>query len=190
MTMLIKNLRGAPALSDFRVQKLLAQCANLALPVKDVYAEFAHFAQLNNSLSIEEENILKQLLTYGPTIEEHDPEGIFILVTPRPGTISPWSSKSTDIAHNCGLNIVERLERGMAYYITLETDTTLSDEQEIQLTSLIHDRMMESTFSDFKDAEKLFVSSEPGKLTSIDITKNTLLKLRVKTLNMFYLNNF
>ena len=183
MTMLIKNLRGAPALSDFRVQKLLAQCANLALPVKDVYAEFAHFAQLNNSLSIEEENILKQLLTYGPTIEEHDPEGIFILVTPRPGTISPWSSKSTDIAHNCGLNIVERLERGMAYYITLETDTTLSDEQEIQLTSLIHDRMMESTFSDFKDAEKLFVSSEPGKLTSIDIEnggKNALVQANIE----------
>ncbi|HBY86172.1 MAG TPA: hypothetical protein DEO86_09875, partial [Colwellia sp.] len=103
MTMLIKNLRGAPALSDFRVKKLLAQCEQLQLPVNDIYAEFAHFAQLNEELSASEENVLQQLLTYGPTIEEHQPAGLFLLVTPRPGTISPWSSKSTDIAHNCGL---------------------------------------------------------------------------------------
>ena len=59
-------------------------------------------------------------LTYGPTIEEHQPQGLFLLVTPRPGTISPWSSKSTDIAHNCGLAKVVRLERGIAYYISLK----------------------------------------------------------------------
>jgi len=183
MTMLIKNLRGAPALSEFRVQKLLTQCADLALPVTDIYAEFAHFAQLNEALAADEENVLQQLLTYGPTIEEHDPEGQFILVTPRPGTISPWSSKSTDIAHNCGLSKVERLERGMAYYITLETNVTLTAEQESQLIGLLHDRMMESTFTDFDDAAKLFVSSEPGKLTAIDIEnggKNALVQANIE----------
>ena len=182
-TTLIKNLRGAPALSDFRVQKLLTQCKDLALPVTDIYAEFSHFAQLNETLATDEENVLQQLLTYGPTIEEHAPEGLFILVTPRPGTISPWSSKSTDIAHNCGLSKIERLERGMAYYITLNADTTLTAEQEIKLTSLLHDRMMESTFSDFDDAAKLFVSAEPGKLTAIDIEnggKNALVQANVE----------
>jgi len=109
MTTLIKTLRGAPALSEFRIQKLLAQCADLALPVTEIYAEFTHFAKLNDALTIDEESVLQQLLTYGPTIEEHEPQGQFLLVTPRPGTISPWSSKSTDIAHNCGLNKVERL---------------------------------------------------------------------------------
>ena len=183
MTMLIKNLRGAPALSEFRVQKLLSQCEDLALPVTDIYAEFAHFAQLNDALATDEENVLQQLLTYGPTIEEHEPEGHFILVTPRPGTISPWSSKSTDIAHNCGLNKVERLERGMAYYISLNADAELTTEQEIQLLSLLHDRMMESIFSDFDDAAKLFASSEPGKLTAIDIEnggKNALVEANVE----------
>ena len=169
MTMLIKNLRGAPALSDFRVTKLLAQCAQLQLPVTEIYAEFAHFAHLNDELTTDEAKVLQQLLTYGPTIEEHEPQGQFYLVTPRPGTISPWSSKSTDIAHNCGLAKIERLERGMAYYVSVENDVTLTAEQEQQLVSLLHDRMMESVFADFSDADKLFVSAEPGELTAIDI---------------------
>ena len=182
-TMLIKNLRGAPALSEFRVQKLLTQCEELALPVTDIYAEFAHFSKLNEALTTDEEKVLQQLLTYGPTIEEHEPQGQFLLVTPRPGTISPWSSKSTDIAHNCGLTKVERLERGMAYYITLATDATLTADQKAQLSSLLHDRMMESIFNDFSDAEQLFSSSEPGKLTAIDIEnggKNALVQANIE----------
>ena len=170
-TTLVKNLRGAPALSEFRIQKLLAQCEDLTLPVIDIYAEFAHFAQLNDALTSEEESVLQQLLTYGPTIEEHAPEGLFILVTPRPGTISPWSSKSTDIAHNCGLHKVGRLERGLAYYITVAQDVNLTTEQTTQLSGLLHDRMMESVFNDFDDATKLFASAEPGTLTAIDIEK-------------------
>jgi len=183
MTTLIKNLRGAPALSEFRVQKLLAQCADLALPVTDIYAEFTHFAKLNKALATDEDNVLQQLLTYGPTIEEHDPQGQFLLVTPRPGTISPWSSKSTDIAHNCGLTKVERLERGMAYYITIAKGDKLTIEQKEQLSSLLHDRMMESVFNDFSDAEQLFSSSEPGELTAIDIEnggKNALVKANIE----------
>ena len=168
-TTLIKNLRGAPALSDFRVKKLLAQCEELQLPVNDIYAEFAHFANLNEALSTSEENVLQQLLTYGPTIEEHQPAGLFLLVTPRPGTISPWSSKSTDIAHNCGLNKVVRLERGIAYYVSINEGVTLTSEQEVQVNTLLHDRMMESVFNDFDQASKLFTSSEPGELTAIDI---------------------
>lgn len=169
MTMLIKNLRGAPALSDFRVKKLLAQCQQLQLPVDDIYAEFAHFAQLNQELSASEENVLQQLLTYGPTIEEHQPTGLFLLVTPRPGTISPWSSKSTDIAHNCGLDKIVRLERGIAYYVSIESGEKLTENQEIQLNALLHDRMMESVFNEFSQAENLFASSEPGELSVIDI---------------------
>ena len=183
MTMLIKNLRGAPALSDFRVKKLLAQCEQLQLPVNDIYAEFAHFAQLNEELSLSEENVLQQLLTYGPTIEEHQPTGSFLLVTPRPGTISPWSSKSTDIAHNCGLAKVVRLERGIAYYVSLNSDKKLSTEQEVQLNALLHDRMMESIFNDFDQASLLFASSEPAKLTAIDIEhggKQALVKANIE----------
>ncbi|WP_448550396.1 phosphoribosylformylglycinamidine synthase [Thalassotalea fusca] len=166
MAMLIQTLRGAPALSDFRIKKLLTQCADLGLPVKDIYAEFTHFAHVSEALTEEESEVLAKLLTYGPTIEEHDPIGTLHLVTPRPGTISPWSSKSTDIAHNCGLNKVIRLERGLSYYVD---SATLTAEQEKQLNSLIHDRMMETVFSEYQQAEVLFATAEPGELTSVDI---------------------
>jgi len=166
MSMLMKTLRGAPALSEFKVKKILAQCAELSLPITDIYAEYTHFAQLSEELTSDESHVLQQLLKYGPTIETHEPTGQFLLITPRPGTISPWSSKSTDIAHNCGLNKVIRLERGIAYYITSDA---LTDEQQIQLNHLIHDRMMESVFSNMEQATALFATAEPSELSSIDI---------------------
>ncbi|MGL1955809.1 MAG: phosphoribosylformylglycinamidine synthase [Colwellia sp.] len=181
--MLIKTLRGAPALSDFRVKKLLVQCEQLQLPINDIYAEFAHFAQLNDSLNESEENVLQQLLTYGPTIEEHQPVGHFILVTPRPGTISPWSSKSTDIAHNCGLTKLVRLERGLAYYISVNDSEQLSSKQLTQLNTLLHDRMMESIFTEMTQASALFSSAEPSELTAIDIEnggKNALVQANIE----------
>ncbi|MBF4264232.1 hypothetical protein, partial [Vibrio anguillarum] len=90
----------------------------------------------------------EKLLTYGPTIQDHEPQGLLLLVTPRPGTISPWSSKATDIAHNCGLVDVKRLERGTAYYI--ESEVALSAEQINTIQTIIHDRMMEVVFTDFE----------------------------------------
>jgi len=166
MAMLMKTLRGAPALSDFRIKKLLSQCAELKLPVTEIYAEFVHFAHLSDELDSKEFTVLQQLLKYGPSIEEHEPLGQLLLVTPRPGTISPWSSKSTDIAHNCGLDKVIRLERGLAYYISGEQ---LDETQQAQLNTLIHDRMMESVFEDMAQASLLFASAEPGELASVDI---------------------
>mgnify|MGYP000474676575 CR=1 FL=1 len=179
MTMLMNTLRGAPALSDFRVQKLLAQCADLQLPVTDIYAEYTHFAHISSALNDEESHVLQKLLTYGPTIEEHEPVGQFFLVTPRPGTISPWSSKSTDIAHNCGLEKITRLERGIAYYITA---SELTKAQTIQLHHLISDRMMEAVFTQMEQATSLFATAEPAELTSIDIEnggKNALVQANI-----------
>ncbi|MDN3652090.1 phosphoribosylformylglycinamidine synthase [Thalassotalea ponticola] len=160
-------LRGAPALSDFRINKLLEQCAQLNLPVTDIYAEFMHFSHQSAELSADESSKLAKLLTYGPKIEEHEPQGTLLLVTPRPGTISPWSSKATDIAHNCGLDKIIRLERGLAYYVT--TSAELTEQQSADLASLIHDRMMETIFTDSGDAQVLFATAEPGKLKSVDI---------------------
>ncbi|MEW6998323.1 phosphoribosylformylglycinamidine synthase [Colwelliaceae bacterium BS250] len=160
-------LRGAPALSDFRTSKLLSQCEQLNLPVTSIYAEYVHFSNNSEALNSDELQKLEKLLTYGPSIAEHEPKGTFLLVTPRPGTISPWSSKSTDIAHNCGLNKITRLERGIAYYI--ETSVELTVDQTKALSSLIHDRMMEVIFSDLNDANSLFATAEPKKLTTVDL---------------------
>ena len=182
MSMLMKTLRGAPALSDFRISKLLNQCSELQLPVTDIYAEFSHFAHISEQLNTEETEVLQQLLKYGPTIEEHEPVGQLLLVTPRPGTISPWSSKSTDIANNCGLTKIIRLERGLIYYVSTEDSSPLTPAQQSTLNNLLHDRMMETIFKDLNDATALFASAEPGELTSIDIEhggKNALVQANI-----------
>ncbi|MDC9500309.1 MULTISPECIES: phosphoribosylformylglycinamidine synthase [unclassified Pseudoalteromonas] len=158
-------LRGAPALSEFRVNKILARCKLSQLPVTNVYAEYAHFADLTSPLSVGEQTKLEKLLTYGPTIAEHTPAGTLILVTPRPGTISPWASKATDIAHNCGLKQVHRVERGIAYYVEGE----LSAEQLAQVTALLHDRMTEATHSELASAAQLFRNDSPREMSSVDI---------------------
>lgn len=158
-------LRGAPALSEFRVNKILARCQQSQLPVTNVYAEYAHFADLTSPLSSSEQTKLEKLLTYGPTIAEHTPAGKLVLVTPRPGTISPWASKATDIAHNCGLKQVHRVERGIAYYV----EGDLNAEQLEQVIELLHDRMTEATHSELEDAAQLFRSDAPRQMSSVDI---------------------
>ncbi|MCV5223300.1 hypothetical protein OFC57_30780, partial [Escherichia coli] len=97
---------------------------------------------------------------------EHEPEGLLLLVTPRPGTISPWSSKSTDIAINCGLDTVKRLERGTAYYV--ESSVVLSEAQADAVKALIHDRMMETVFTEFEAASALFTVAEPKPVAHVD----------------------
>ncbi|KII76870.1 phosphoribosylformylglycinamidine synthase [Vibrio renipiscarius] len=163
----MRILRGSPALSEFRVNKLLELCREQKLPVTAIYAEFMHFANLTAELAQPELEKLEKLLTYGPTIEEHDPEGLLLLVTPRPGTISPWSSKATDIARNCGLDNVQRLERGTAYYV--ETSEELNELQKLELKAVLHDRMMEVVFTDFDAAEALFHVSQPRPYAEVDL---------------------
>ncbi|TXY07666.1 phosphoribosylformylglycinamidine synthase [Vibrio mimicus] len=163
----MRILRGSPALSEFRVNKLLTACREQHLPVTGIYAEFMHFADLKAELNPQELEKLEKLLTYGPTIQEHEPQGLLLLVTPRPGTISPWSSKATDIAHNCGLRSIKRLERGTAYYV--ETETPLTEVQVITLKALLHDRMMEVVFAELTDAQQLFSVAEPAPMSQVDV---------------------
>ncbi|MBY5992892.1 phosphoribosylformylglycinamidine synthase [Ferrimonas balearica] len=160
-------LRGAPALSAFRVNKLMQACRDAQLPVTDLYAEYTHFAHLSAPLSEQHAQQLAQILTYGPRMEEHTPEGTLLLVVPRPGTISPWASKATDIAKNCGLSEVKRLERGLAWYVKLER--TLTDAEQKALLALVHDRMVEAVLPSFDDAKVLFEAAEPKPFTSVDI---------------------
>ena len=110
-------LTGAPSLSAFRSKKLLSTLQQTVPSTASVYAEYVHFAELSQPLSESGVETLQALLTYGPREEKTSTVGQLILVVPRPGTISPWSSKATDIAHNCGLDQVVRVERGTAYYV-------------------------------------------------------------------------
>ncbi|MDO6691785.1 phosphoribosylformylglycinamidine synthase [Aliiglaciecola sp. 3_MG-2023] len=160
-------LRGAPALSDFRVEKLLQRFTSAQLPIAEIYAEYVHFAQIESEITAEQKQVLTQLLTYGPAIPAHDPEGELILVVPRPGTISPWSSKATDIAHNCGLNNVKRIERGCAYYLKFAAE--FSQTQRTELQHILHDRMTEAVMADFEQVQMLFVEDSPKHFSSVDV---------------------
>ncbi len=157
------TLRGAPAHSDFRTQKLLASLQQVDSSVKSVYAEFVHFADLARELDGSELEVLSQLLVYGPKAEsQSSPKGSLYLVVPRPGTISPWSSKATDIAHNAGLDAVLRLERGVAYYVD-------GGDNSAAISELLHDRMVEAVFGQLEEAEQLFRHEEPRPQASVDI---------------------
>lgn len=158
-------MRGAPALSAFKLRLLQQACEQAALPVKEIYAQYIHLAELREALDDDESSRLDKLLTYGPAMASHSPCGILLFVTPRPGTISPWSSKATDIAHNCGLNKVQRLERGIAYYVQGD----LTDSQLSGVKALIHDRMIETVMGSLQQAEVLFSHTEPGQLRSVNI---------------------
>jgi phosphoribosylformylglycinamidine synthase len=107
------TLRGRSALSAFRVNKLLADLAGTR--IAGITADYFHFVAASRALSADERVTLERLLTYGPLTSGHADAGELLLVIPRPGTISPWASKATDIAHNCGLDAITRIERGVAY---------------------------------------------------------------------------
>jgi len=161
-------LRGAPSLSRFRKHRLLTQCQALFPEIIDIHAQFVHFADVSEALTAEQMSVLEQILVYGPSREaEADHDNIY-LVLPRPGTISPWSSKATDIAHNCGLSMVSRLERGIAYHFQT-TDNQALIEKRHQLLPLLHDRMTEAVFGDLQAAESLFSQQTPQKLKTVDI---------------------
>lgn len=161
------TLRGNPSLSLFRRQRVLNQL-KAALPViSGVYAEFVHFVDAQEGLVYRQRGILDQLLKYGPKEAVEEPTGQAIWVLPRVGTISPWSSKATDIAHNSGLDIIKRLERGVCYWLSAEEP--LSKAQLKVAASLLHDRMTESVYYSEPSAELLFADHEPTPLTQVAI---------------------
>ena len=163
---MMEILRGSPALSAFRINKLLARFNDAHLPVSDIYAEYVHFADITAPLTAEEHAQLERLLKYGPNLSSHALSGRLIVVTPRPGTLSPWSSKATDIAHNCGLASIKRLERGVAYYVEA---STLTEAQWQQVAAGLHDRMMETVFTSLDQAEQLFAHHQPAPVQSVDL---------------------
>lgn len=162
-------LRGAPALSDFHITRLLSRCQNANLPVNDIYAEYVHFVDVRAPLNTEEYDKLQCLLNYGnSSVSEHQKDGRLLLVTPRPGIFSPWSSKASEIVHNCGLKHVIRLERGLAFYATA---TSLTERQWCKLSSLLSDKMMEVVCSELQQAEQLFSHYQPTPYRVIDVVK-------------------
>ena len=164
----VVTLPGAIALSPFRVEKLLASLPRPLAEAITVDTRFVHFVEVTEELSEDETQVLDRLLTYG-TPATSEPKGALLLVIPRFGTVSPWSSKATDIARNCGLAKIARIERGVAYYIVARDPGPLSERSRRALDRAIHDRMTETVVDSLDDATKLFAHAKPAPLNAIDI---------------------
>ena len=161
---------GSRAFSDFKKDKLLKSLKKSIPDLIDINARYWHFVQTNQELDETERETLGELLHYGEKDDVSKPLGELFLVTPRPGTISPWSSKATDILHNCGLDNVVRVERGIAYFIEYKDDfTNLSEDQKVFVADKIHDRMIETVMHDEQEAEVLFSTAEPAPLKRIEL---------------------
>ena len=160
----ITALRGASALSLFRIQKLAQKAAALGLPQAEIASEYWYFVSSPAPLDTAQTEKLQALLSAVRVDTPAAGQSLF-LITPRIGTISPWSSKATDIAHNCGLDGVERIERGMAVYVS----GSLHDKERAQWASLLHDRMTESVLPDFQSAEQLFAAHEDQSFDTVDV---------------------
>ena len=163
------SLRGSAALSPFRLEKILADVKAAAPRITGLYAEFWHFAWVEGALAEAQQETLRKILTYGPRQQPATPEGELFLVIPRPGTISPWSTRATEIARHCGIENMKRLERGTAIYAATSDGGALSDAEKQALRPLIHDRMTEAVFPSLADAERLYHTAEPAPLATIDI---------------------
>ena len=160
-------LRGVTALSDFRVEKLLQKAAALGLPEVKLKSEFWYFVGSEKALDAATVEKLQALLA-AQSVEQTPEarEGLHLfLVTPRLGTISPWASKATNIAENCGLEGIERIERGMAVWL----EGRLNDDEKQQWAALLHDRMTESVLPDFQTASKLFHHLESETFSTVDV---------------------
>ncbi|MFB9865959.1 phosphoribosylformylglycinamidine synthase [Vreelandella sulfidaeris] len=167
------ELRGAPALSAFRHARLLTVLRERVPEVEALSAHYVHFIDVHSQergegLDDTLRERLAQLLEYGTHSQVDIPDRAQrFLVVPRLGTQSPWSSKATDIAHNCGLQAVSRIERGIDYRVGF---TTILDEESLNaLAALLHDRMTETVLADASDAAKLFAQHDPAPLGSVDI---------------------
>ncbi|MFC3457717.1 phosphoribosylformylglycinamidine synthase [Massilia haematophila] len=173
-------LPGSNALSVFRSQRLLNQLQAVAPTIASVQARFYHFIDASAPLSTADTERLSAMLTYGEPVPETLYEGATeeFFVIPRLGTISPWASKATDIAHNCGMQHVHRIERGVAYKVVLKggilgtgigAPKKLSPEEVQAVAALLHDRMTDTVLRSADEAVRLFDELEGKALEAIDV---------------------
>ena len=171
MSLHLTTFEGASALSDFRIAQLLPRLAAISPQIQGISARFVHLVATVAPLADAQKQTLSALLTYGePYTGQVD--GPLIVVSPRIGTVSPWASKATDIAHNCGFD-VRRVERLTEYRLIMKSGllgtAKLSVEQLGQVAAVLHDRMTESAMPSRDDAAALFTALDPVPMAHVDV---------------------
>jgi phosphoribosylformylglycinamidine synthase len=159
-------LKGDAAFSAFRLQRLQARLGAAVSDIESVVADYWHVVAQKRALNADERAKLTTLL-------EEKAAGVDVgelfLVAPRIGTISPWSSKATDIAWNCDLDAIERIERVIAFHVVVKNKRALTADEKKTVAGLLHDRMTDSVLPGFEVAGELFRHFEPKPLATVDV---------------------
>jgi phosphoribosylformylglycinamidine synthase len=161
----ILKIGGGSALSPFRLDKLNQRIRNLGGHLVVTSARFWHFVEAARDPTVAERAVLDRLLSYGLPASLPRPSERVVLVAPRLGTISPWSSKATDIARLCGLDLVRRVERGTSFHVSGEGDLA-------RVRPVLHDRMTETVLESIEAADELFRHVSPRPLTKVDVLRH------------------
>lgn len=160
------ELPGQSALSNFRVAKLTRALKRVDKRVDSLQARFVYFVSTNKDLSRKERSRLDALLLSGDQPLKMNKGARCLFVVPRPGTISPWSSKATDIARACDIDAVNRIERGISY--ALHFSDAVDDHT--HLAPLLFDRMTEAVFNEAAEVEALFELHDAAPVISIPLS--------------------
>jgi phosphoribosylformylglycinamidine synthase len=164
------RLSGSAAHSSFRLDKLTAAAREVLPSLDRITSVFVHFVDLERPLTADERAVLDRLLAYGePAAKHQDAEDHTLLVVPRFGTVTPWSTKATDIAHICGLTDIRRIERGVLYRLAPVPGKAFEEGDLARVAPLFHDRMTETVLYSSEDADALFSQAEPQPLRVVDV---------------------
>ena len=161
---------GCNALSGFRCTGLLDRLQAHAPAIEVLTPQYVHLLDATSPITSVDEEKLRDLLEYRELADISSPHTAMFFVIPRLGTISPWSSKASDILHNCGLQHIRRVERGVLYQLGLSR--ALADAERSIIASLLHDRMTESVLASVEDAAGIFEQQQAKPLEQIDLLNN------------------
>jgi phosphoribosylformylglycinamidine synthase len=171
ITPVLTTFPGGRALSPSKTALLLAQAQRIAPQLTAISSHWVHWVQTDAPPSADSKTKLQALLTYGDVAAPASP-GELIVVMPRLGTVSPWASKASDIARNCGLQI-HRVERALHYTFTLKNPllgkAALKPEQRSALAALLHDRMTESVAFEPDAPRALFTPLQSAPMQYVDV---------------------
>lgn len=162
------RFRGSSARSPFRLLQLLTLLNQRVTGIESISAEFVYWVDVHQPLAPSQQETLAQLLDAQPMLPGSlMPSEPCWIVIPRFGTISPWCSKATDIAHNCGLAGIRRIERGTVY--GLDVAKPLDIQQQAAIKPLFYDPMTEAILNADQDPGQLFTQKEPTPLEIIPL---------------------
>ncbi|MDI3380517.1 phosphoribosylformylglycinamidine synthase [Xenophilus aerolatus] len=172
-TPVVTVFEGGAALSDFRARQLLPRLQAIEPRITGLNARFVHLVLTEMALDAAARDRFAALLTYGDPFDAGIADGASLVVTPRLGTVSPWASKATDIAHNCGL-AVRRVERVTQYFVHLKAPLlgkapVLEGQALAAVAGLLHDRMTESVLPTLENAAALFAELPPQPMAHVDV---------------------